>query len=229
MAKRFKKGPAMTSDREANSRREKIRRLLRLYAVTDGNRTGVRELEEVLDGGVTCVQLREKSLPFEPFLVKAREFRRLCSNRGIPLIINDAIDVAEASGADGVHLGQGDGSPKEARKRLGEGAIIGVSVHSVAESLTAEEAGADYLGVGAIFPTSTKGDAERISIPTLRQITAATALPVVAIGGIGGENLSRLAGTGIAGVAVVSAIFGSPDPTAAATQLTRRTAELFTE
>lgn len=192
---------------------------LTLYAVTDGARTGERELAAALAGGVTCVQLREKNLAPELFLAKAAAFKALCDAAGVPLIINDSLDVALASGADAVHLGQSDGSLDVARRRLGEGGILGVSVHTPDEARRAEGAGADYLGVGAVFPTATKSDAKLVSLENLRAICSATRLPVVAIGGIGEGNIGQLAGTGIAGVAVVSALFSADDITGAARRL----------
>lgn len=199
------------------------RKMLRLYAVTAGEKTGPDELRAALDGGVTCVQLREKNLSFEKFLEKTLLFKKICESYGVALIVNDRIDVAERGGADGVHLGQSDGDVGWARRRLGVGAVIGLSAHTVDEARNACEAGADYLGVGAIFPTATKADAESVSLETLREITAAVSIPVVAIGGIHRENCSRLRRTAIAGIAVVSDLFLRSDILEAAETLNRLT------
>ena len=195
---------------------------LSLYAVTDGARTNEAQLHAALAGGVTCVQLREKNLPFDLLVAKAVSFRKICAQYGVPMIVNDSVDVALASGADGVHLGQSDGSAAEARRILGPDAILGVSVQTLDEAFLAQKDGADYLGVGAIFPTATKLDAQKVAIATLRSICEKVQIPVVAIGGIGPKEIETLAGTGIAGVAVVSAIFSQPDITAATAELLER-------
>lgn len=196
---------------------------LLLYAVTDRSwLNGVslkQQVQQALSGGITCLQLREKNLSYASFLEEALTIKPLCRQYHVPLIINDNVDVAIASDADGVHLGQCDGSPKEARKRLGPHRILGVSAHTVQEALLAEESGADYLGVGAVFPTTTKGDAGKLSSETLRAICSAVKIPVVAIGGITLDNLLTLAHSGIAGVAVVSAVFAQPDIKEACIQL----------
>ena len=192
---------------------ESLRSSLRLYAVTP---CGCAEeaVRAVLAGGATFLQIREKNLPREVFVEKARRFRTLCPS-GVPYVVNDDLDVALASGADGAHIGQGDGSVAEARRKLGQDRILGVSATTVAEAVAAERDGADYLGVGAVFPTRTKDDAADVSPETLHAICASVRIPVVAIGGIGEDNLPRLAGSGVAGAAVVSALFGADDPEAA--------------
>lgn len=197
---------------------------LRLYAVTP---CGCDEasVRAVLDGGATFLQLREKELGHEAFLAKARAMRALCP-ADVPYVVNDDLDIALACGADGAHIGQSDGSVAEARRRLGPGRILGVSAQTVAEAVAAERDGADYLGVGAVFPTSTKLDAAEVSADTLHAICASVRIPVVAIGGIGEANLMELAGSGIAGVAVVSALFGAADPLAATRRLDAATRAL---
>lgn len=186
-----------------------------LYAVTDRawtwKQTLYQQVECALKGGVTCVQLREKDLPEAEFLAEAREIGALCRSCGVPFIINDNVEIALACGADGVHVGQSDMEAGRVRAAVGEGMMIGVSARTVEEALTAQRAGADYLGVGAVFSTSTKLDAEAVSRQTLRDICAAVDIPVTAIGGISKDNILELSGTGINGVALVSAIFGAED------------------
>ena len=160
---------------------------------------------------MTCVQLREKELGEDAFLQEAREIAPLCRAYGVPFFINDNVEVALACHADGIHVGQEDLAAGQVRQRVGEDMMIGVSVHSVAEALDAVNQGADYLGVGAMFTTSTKADAAVVSMETLREICAAVEIPVVAIGGIGRDNMTRLIGTGVDGVALVSAIFSAVD------------------
>ena len=189
--------------------------MLRLYAVTDRSWTGrqslAQQVEAALKGGVTCVQLREKALSQESFLAEALEIRELCSRYGVPFIINDNVDIAIACKADGVHVGQEDMAAAKVRQRVGDHMIIGVSAHSVEEALEAVKHGADYLGSGAIFGSATKTNVQPMSRQTLADICAAVDIPVVAIGGITRENLPRLAGTGVDGVALVSAIFAAED------------------
>ena len=196
---------------------------LHLYAITDrhwlNGRTLASQVREVLEGGATMVQLREKSLSDEEFLAEAREIKGVCDAFGIPLIINDRVAIARDVGA-GVHLGQSDMGLLEARKLLGPKAIIGVSCKTVALAHEAEANGADYLGVGAVFPTSTKSDARELPRETLVEICHAVKIPVVAIGGITLQNVQELVGTGIAGIAVISALFGAPSPRAAAQAFT---------
>ncbi len=186
-----------------------------LYAVTDRAWTGKQSLceqvESALKGGATCVQLREKELGEEEFLAEAIEIKALCEKYGVPLFINDNVDVAIKCGADGVHVGQEDMAAAKVREKVGDGMMIGVSAHSVEEAVKAVESGADCLGVGAMFATSTKEVKGLLSKEVLRDICVAVDVPVVAIGGIGERNISELAGTGIAGVAIVSDIFSADD------------------
>lgn len=197
---------------------------LRLYAVTDRRSlpagvTLAQAVEAALDGGVTCLQLREKEASAGEILALARTLLPLCRARRVPLLINDRVDIALAAGADGVHLGQEDLPLPEARALLGPDRILGATAHTVEEALRAQAEGADYLGVGAMFPTGTKTNTIPTSADTLKAICAAVSIPVVAIGGVNAQNLPTLAGTGIAGAAVVSAIFSQSDLTAAARTL----------
>ena len=186
-----------------------------LYAVTDRTWTGKQSLyeqvESALKGGVTCVQLREKDLDEESFLKEAIEICRLCKSYGVPFFINDNVDIAIKCHADGIHVGQEDMEASKVRERVGEEMMIGVSVHSVAEALEAVKNGADCLGVGSMFSTSTKKDVDLLPKETLRDICAAVDIPVVAIGGINRSNILKLSGSGVDGVALVSAIFASED------------------
>ncbi|MBR5712254.1 MAG: bifunctional hydroxymethylpyrimidine kinase/phosphomethylpyrimidine kinase [Lachnospiraceae bacterium] len=197
---------------------------LRLYAVTDRRWLGegqalAQQVDAAIEGGVTFVQLREKNLKANELLAEAAALKEICSRRGVPLIINDNIAVAIASGADGVHIGQHDGDVAEARRLLGPDRILGVSAATVAEAIAAEAAGADYLGCGALFTTDTKDNTRPVTPELLSEITAAVSIPVVAIGGITASNAPVLRNTGIAGIAVVSALFAQPDITAAAQTL----------
>lgn len=207
-----------------------LREKFKLYAVTDrtwlGEDTLRSHVERALRGGVTFVQLREKKLSENEFLESALEIKKLCEAYRVPLVINDNVEVALASGADGVHVGQDDMEAADVRAKLGPDKIIGVSAHSVSEALRAQAAGADYLGVGAAFPTGSKDDANVIDHGTIRAICEAVDIPVVAIGGIGADNVLQLAGTGICGVAVISAIFGRPDIESAARNLKKLTEQL---
>lgn len=193
--------------------------LLHLYAVTDRQwlhgRTLESQVREVLEGGTTILQLREKCLSDDAFLDEAKEIQKTCQAFGVPLIINDNLAVAKAIGA-GLHVGQSDAACRTARASLGPDAVIGVSCINVVQAVQAQEDGADYLGVGAVFPTATKHDADYVSPEELRAICNAVEIPVVAIGGISLENAPLLTGTGIAGVAVVSALFAATSPRAAA-------------
>lgn len=188
---------------------------LLLYAVTDrawlGGHTLAEQVSDAIDGGATIVQLREKSMPRDELVAEAREIRALCHSRGIPFIINDDAELARLVGADGVHVGLDDLDIAAAREIIGDKGIIGASAHSVEEARAAERAGADYLGVGAVFGSSTKTNARPLALETLRDITAAVSIPVVAIGGVTRANLPRLADSGIAGAALVSAIFAAAD------------------
>lgn len=184
-----------------------------LYAVTDrswvGKQTLYEQVESALKGGATCIQLREKELDEAAFLEEAVALKKLCGQYGVPLIINDNINIAIKCGADGIHVGQSDMEAANVRKAVGEKMIIGVSAQTVEQALAAQSAGADYLGVGAVFPTSTKLDASEVSHQTLKEICAAVDIPVTAIGGINKNNIAELSGTGVDGVALVSAIFAA--------------------
>ena len=182
-----------------------------LYAVTDrawtGEKTLLEQVKEALDGGITFLQLREKEMGEEEFLREAEDMKTLAAAYHVPFIINDNVELALAIGADGVHVGQEDMEAGKVREKLGPDKIIGVSAHSVEEAVKAEKSGADYLGAGAVFSTSTKGDAGALSMETLKAICSSVSIPVVAIGGIKEENILSLKGTGVAGAAIVSGIF----------------------
>ena len=186
-----------------------------LYAVTDrawvGEQSLYEQVESALKGGATCVQLREKELDDEAFLNEAIEISALCKQYGVPFFINDNVEIAIKCHADGIHVGQDDMEAAQVRQKVGNDMIIGVSVHSVKEALDAVRSGADCLGVGAMFSTATKTDVNVLPKETLRDICAAVDIPVVAIGGIGKSNISQLAGAGVDGVALVSAIFAADD------------------
>lgn len=194
---------------------EEIRRAMRLYAVTDDAWLEGRTLDacvaEALAGGATFVQLRRKGVPAEALAEEARKLIPPCRQAEVPFVINDSVEAALLSGADGVHVGQSDAACAYARQVLGPRAIVGVSVQTVVQALDAQEAGASYLGVGAVVPTSTKLDAEIVPASELAAICAAVDIPVVAIGGINQATIPALCGSGIDGVAVVSAIFSAPD------------------
>lgn len=188
---------------------------MRLYAVTDrawlSHQTLKEQVEEALKGGATCIQLREKELDELSFLEETEELCALCRAYHVPFIVNDNVKIALACGADGIHVGQHDMQAGDVRKAIGDNMILGVSAQTVEQALEAERNGADYLGVGAVFATSTKLDADAVSHETLREICRAVSIPVVAIGGISKENIMQLSGTGVDGVALVSAIFASGD------------------
>ena len=191
------------------------KRHMLLYAVTDrawtGRQTLYQQVEAALRGGATCIQLREKELDEEAFLSEAMEISALCRRYGVPFFVNDNVEIAVACGADGVHVGQEDMAASNVRRRVGGRMMIGVSVHSVEEALEAVRHGADCLGVGAAFSTHTKADVDVLPEGMMKAICDAVDIPVVAIGGIHKENLLRLKGTGVNGVALVSAIFGAED------------------
>lgn len=194
-----------------------------VYAVTDrawvGKMSLYQQVEAALQNGATCIQLREKKLDDADFLAEAQEMAALCRRYHVPFIINDKVDIAIACHADGVHVGQEDMAASDVRKRVGDQMMIGVSAHTVEEALEAVRNGADYLGLGAVFSTSTKTDAGAMSFDTLKAICDAVEIPTVAIGGISPANIMQLAGSGVDGVAVVSAIFGAPNPGQATAQL----------
>jgi thiamine-phosphate pyrophosphorylase len=194
-----------------------------LYAVTDRTWLGKNSLEEqvedVLKAGATFLQLREKDMPFDDFLQEAKSMKKIAEHYHVPFVIDDNIEIALACGADGVHVGQSDRSAREVRSLIGKDKILGVSAQTVEQAIQAEKDGADYLGVGAVFSTSTKLDADSVTFDTLKEICSSVSIPVVAIGGISEQNILQLKGSGADGVAVISAIFAKPDVYAAAKNL----------
>lgn len=196
---------------------------LLLYAVTDrswlGEQTLCEQVEKALKGGATFVQLREKELDGDTFLAEAIEIQELCKRYKVPFVINDNVEIARKMNADGVHVGQSDMEAGNVRALLGENKILGVSAQTVEQAILAEQRGADYLGVGAVFHTGSKADADDVSHETLKAICEAVSIPVVAIGGIGKHNVLKLSGSGICGVAVISAIFAAEDITSATAEL----------
>ncbi len=207
------------------------RNSMQLYLVTDrswlGGKTLLSQVEACLDAGVTFLQLREKDLDERSFLEEAREIGRAAKSRHIPFVVNDNLEVALQSDADGVHVGQHDMAAKDVRALIGPDKILGVSAQTVEQAVAAERAGADYLGVGAVFHTSTKLDAADVDHSTLRAICDAVSIPVVAIGGIGPGNILQLAGSGIDGVAVISSILAQPDVAQAAADMKRLCVEML--
>ena len=203
---------------------------LLLYAVTDrswlGGETLYSQVEKALKGGATFVQLREKELDEGRFLNEAREIKELCRKYQVPFVINDSVEIALAVDADGVHVGQSDMEAGDVRAKLGPDKIIGVSAQTVEQAVLAEKRGADYLGVGAVFPTDSKADAREVDHKILRAICEAVHIPVIAIGGISKENVMELAGSGVCGIAVIRAIFAQKDIEAAAAQLRESTEKM---
>ncbi len=204
---------------------------LLLYAVTDRRwlrgETLAQQVERAIRGGAGFIQLREKYLCGESFLKEAKEIKELCAGYRVPFVINDRVDIAMQADADGVHVGQSDMEAGNVREILGPEKIIGVSAQTVEQALCAEEHGADYLGVGAVFSTGSKEDAVEVSRETLKEICAAVSIPVIAIGGINAGNISELSGTGICGAAVISAIFAEKDIEKAAGELRKTLAQFF--
>lgn len=201
-----------------------------LYAITDrkwlNGRTLASQVEEVLKNGVTFLQLREKNLPYDELVKEAVQIKKIAAKYKVPFVINDNIYAALEAGADGVHIGQGDASYKEARKLLGDNKIIGMTAHNLNEALDAQNAGADYIGAGAVFTTSTKQDTIPMSFNTLKEITDNISIPVVAIGGINHENIKKLKGLGINGVAVISALFAQENISAATASMLNSSKEI---
>lgn len=204
---------------------------LLLYAVTDrhwlNGETLESQVERAIQGGATFIQLREKQLDEAAFRNEALAVQKVCRKYGVPFVINDNVELARQIGADGVHVGQSDMEALSVRKTLGEGRIIGVSAQTVEQAVLAERHGADYLGVGAVFPTGSKDDAVEVSRETLAAICRAVSIPVIAIGGITRDNVTELSDSGICGIAVISAIFGKPDIAAAARDLKRQTRKML--
>ena len=204
--------------------KEKLRASMLLYAITDRmwlkeGQTLAQVTEQVLKNGATFLQIREKELPHDAFLAEARELSALAGRYHVPFVVNDDIDIAIACGADGVHVGQSDIVGKDVRAMIGPDKILGISANTVETAKAAQAAGADYIGVGAVFATTTKKDAKNLTVGELREIVTAVEIPVVAIGGISADNLLQLKGSGIDGVSVISAIFGQSDPGAATAHL----------
>lgn len=203
---------------------------LLLYAVTDRHwlkdETLYTQVEKALQGGATFIQLREKNLDHEAFLREAKEIKVLCREYHVPFVINDNVAIAREIDADGVHVGQSDMEAGNVRELLGPDKIIGVSAQTVEQAVLAEKRGADYLGVGAVFPTDSKDDAEDVSFDTLKQICKSVTIPVIAIGGISKDNVYKLSGSGICGVAVISAVFGQQDIREATVELKNKVTEM---
>ena len=206
---------------------------LLLYAVTDrhwlNGATLISQVEAALKGGATFIQLREKNLDDEAFYKEALEIQKLCRNYKVPFVINDNVELAKKIGADGVHVGQSDMEALDVRKVLGDDKIVGVSAQTVEQAELAEEHGADYLGVGAVFPTGSKDDATEVSFETLKEICEHVHIPVIAIGGITRDNVVKLNQSGICGIAVISAIFGQTDIEAATADLKKQTKKMLGE
>lgn len=204
---------------------------LLLYAVTDRHWLGNKSLHEVvkesLDGGVTFVQLREKSLDDETFFAEAVDIQKLCREYNVPFVVNDNVDIAVRMNADGVHVGQSDMEADNVRAKLGPDKIIGVSAQTVEQAILAEKMGADYLGVGAVFPTGSKDDAEDVSYETLKAICEAVSIPVIAIGGISIQNVEKLGRSGICGIAVISAIYAQKNIKEASRELKSATEKML--
>ncbi len=207
------------------------RKDLLLYAVTDrswlGDKTLAGQVEEAIKGGASFVQFREKHLEGEDFLKEAKAVQAVCRKYGVPFVVNDNVSVAKEIDADGVHVGQSDMEAGNVRSLLGPDKIIGVSAHSVEEALLAEARGADYLGVGAAFATGSKNDASVLPHETIAAICRAVKIPVIAIGGITAENVKELKGSGICGVAVISALFGAEDVRASAEAMKKQTEKML--
>ena len=203
---------------------------LLLYAVTDrhwlNGESLYAQVEKVLKGGATFVQLREKNLDEDSFLKEAIEIQKLCRKYQVPFVINDNVDIALQMDADGVHVGQSDMEALDVRNKLGPNKIIGVSAQTVEQALKAQAHGADYLGVGAVFPTGSKLDADDVSFETLKAICQAVNIPVIAIGGISKENVHQLKNSGICGIAVISALFAQKDIETATKDLKARTLDM---
>lgn len=209
------------------------KKAMRLYAVTDRSwlcgRSLAQVVEESLKGGVTFLQIREKNLEEQSFEEEAIQLKKLAKDYKVPFVVNDNVNLAKKIDADGVHIGQSDAELKEARRMLGPDKIIGVSAHNVQEAIEAEKGGADYLGVGAVFTTSTKKDADAVPFEVLQEICSKVSIPVVAIGGINRDNVCELKGSGIDGIAVVSAIYAAENIELASKELLSLVKEMIEE
>lgn len=203
---------------------------LLLYAVTDrgwlNGATLYSQVEAALKGGATFIQLREKNLDEAHFLEEAKEIKKLCREYGVPFVINDNVELTLEVDADGVHVGQSDMEAGDVRVKLGPDKIIGVSAQTVEQALLAEAHGADYLGVGAVFPTGSKEDAVEVEYDTVKAICEAVKIPVIAIGGISKNNVLELSGNGLCGIAVISAIFAQEDIESATKELKALTKQM---
>lgn len=211
--------------------KEQIRQAMLLYGITDRSWLKPGEklsdvCREILEHGVTFLQLREKELDQEAFLKEAEELKELCARFGVPFVVNDSVETAVQAGADGVHVGQSDIKGRNIRAMIGLERILGISAGTVEEARAAEKAGADYIGVGAVFGTSTKKDARNLSVEKLREISASVSIPVVAIGGINRSNVGELSGSDVDGIAVISALFGAERPGEAAAELAELAKEI---
>ena len=206
---------------------------LLLYAVTDrswlGDKTLYEQVEEALKGGATFVQLREKELDYDAFFKEAVQLKKLCGSYNVPFVINDNVEIALKMDADGVHVGQSDMEAGDVRALIGNDKILGVSAQTVEQAVLAEKRGADYLGVGAVFHTDSKADAVDVDYETLKDICKSVNIPVIAIGGIGKHNVSMLKGSGICGIAVISAIFAAKDIRKETAQLKSLTEQAVSE
>ena len=211
--------------------KEQIRQAMLLYGITDRSWLKPGEklsdvCREILEHGVTFLQLREKELDQEAFLKEAEELKELCARFGVPFVVNDSVETAVQAGADGVNVGQSDIKGRNIRAMIGPDRILGISAGTVEEARAAEKAGADYIGVGAVFGTSTKKDARNLSVEKLREISASVSIPVVAIGGINRSNVGELSGSDVDGIAVISALFGAERPGEAAAELAELAKEI---
>lgn len=211
--------------------KDEIRKGMLLYAVTDQSwlkegQSLLSVCEDVLRNGATFLQIREKDLDANSFQAEAAKLKALCSQHNVPYVVNDSVEIALAIDADGVHVGQSDIKNRDIRSMIGPERILGISAGTVEEAVAAENAGADYIGVGAVFGTSTKKNARNLTVEKLMEISHAVSIPVVAIGGINSKNLMELRGSGVDGVAVISAIFAAEDPGKATAQLLELAREL---
>lgn len=211
--------------------KDEIRKAMLLYAVTDQmwlkeGETLAEVVASVLQNGATFLQIREKDLTPDAFETEAARLKTLCAQHKVPFVVNDSVEIALKIDADGVHVGQSDIKGRDIRAIIGSDKILGISAGTVEEAVAAEKAGADYIGVGAIFTTSTKKNAHSITMDKLTQIISSVSIPVVAIGGISAENILQLCGSGVDGVAVVSAIFAAENPGRATANLLRLAKEV---
>ncbi|MEE0894074.1 MAG: thiamine phosphate synthase [Treponema sp.] len=204
---------------------------LSLYGITDrywlNGRPLIHDVQLALEGGVTMIQLREKNLDEESFYREAIEIKELCKKFHVPFIINDNVELAKKVDADGIHVGQNDMAAQDVRAIIGPDKILGVSTQTVEEALLAQKMGADYLGVGAVFPTGSKDDCWVLSHDLCREICSAVTIPVVAIGGINLGNISKLSGLGFSGISLISAIFGQDDIKSAAMKLKEEVSKII--